>query len=267
MKPIAAVVRVGVLVILASPCVLAQAPDARITITDRQMIVTGASIELDFEPVVTGAPYAAEGTTTANVTLSDGTHTNTTTTGNVSRDGQGRERREQTIIGASVFAIAGQPMQRIVTIADPVGKFRYTLDPLSRTARRVPLSKTAFDARRVIVMRANPATDAMVAGIVPGAAARVAIEPLGTQSIDGEMASGRRTVSTLADGTEMTDEQWTSTDLKVTLMSKHHDPRTGDVLYKLTNIVRGEPDASLFTVPHDYTIVDDVIALPRTPGQ
>ena len=81
------------------------------------------------------------------------------------------------------------------------------------------------------------------------------------------MATGHLTKSTLPDGTDVIDEQWISTDLKVTVMSKHHDPRTGDVLYKLTNIVRGEPEASLFIVPHDYAIVDDVIALPRTPGQ
>ena len=30
----------------------------------------------------------------------------------------------------------------------------------------------------------------------------------------------------------------------------------GEQTFKLTNIVRGEPDASLFTVPSDYKMID-----------
>ena len=37
-------------------------------------------------------------------------------------------------------------------------------------------------------------------------------------------------------------------------MSKTSDSRTGDTVYKLTNIDRTEPAASLFTVPSDYTV-------------
>ena len=34
------------------------------------------------------------------------------------------------------------------------------------------------------------------------------------------------------------------------------DPRSGDTVYRLTNIVRAEPPPDLFTVPSDYRIVD-----------
>jgi len=286
MKPIRLLARASVLLAVASPCAFAQSQ----TRGGGRVVITSASIELNFDQIVQDAPFTAEGTTTTNVARSDGSHADTTTTRKVFRDGQGRERREQTIIGVSMFAVAGQPMQPVVTITDPVGKVSYTLDALTRTARRMPMTDRTTEDRRVIIMRAspsqiiaspgpggvalprtNPAAGAMTAmtaaGVVPGGATRVVVEMLGSKSIDGEMATGRRTVSTLADGTDVIDEQWTSTDLKVTVKSKHHDPRTGDVLYKLTNIVRGEPDASLFAVPHDYTIVDDVVALPRTPGQ
>jgi hypothetical protein len=37
-------------------------------------------------------------------------------------------------------------------------------------------------------------------------------------------------------------------------MTRHSDPRTGEVVYQLKNISRGEPDASLFQVPPDYKI-------------
>ena len=54
---------------------------------------------------------------------------------------------------------------------------------------------------------------------------------------------------------EITDERWESPDLKVLVLSRHHDPQTGDVEYRLTNIGRGEPSPDLFTVPADYTIL------------
>ena len=34
------------------------------------------------------------------------------------------------------------------------------------------------------------------------------------------------------------------------------DPRSGDTVYRLTNIVRTEPPPDLFAVPSDYRIVD-----------
>jgi hypothetical protein len=43
--------------------------------------------------------------------------------------------------------------------------------------------------------------------------------------------------------------------LKLTLLSRHHDPRTGDIEYRLVNISRAEPPPDLFMVPPDYTIV------------
>ena len=44
-------------------------------------------------------------------------------------------------------------------------------------------------------------------------------------------------------------EVWTSPDLKTVVYSKRSDPRMGEQIFKLTNITRAEPDASLFTVP------------------
>jgi hypothetical protein len=36
------------------------------------------------------------------------------------------------------------------------------------------------------------------------------------------------------------------------VMSKHSDPRFGEQTYTLKNIVRAEPDPSLFTVPREF---------------
>jgi len=86
---------------------------------------------------------------------------------------------------------------------------------------------------------------------------------LGTRQIEGLTARGRRTVTTIPVGQigndrplEITDEQWESTELKLLVLSRHHDPRSGDVEYRLTNVSRAEPAPYLFTVPADYTVVD-----------
>jgi hypothetical protein len=75
------------------------------------------------------------------------------------------------------------------------------------------------------------------------------------------MATGTRTTTTLPAGEignaqeiKVVSEQWFSDELQVLVMTKHSDPRSGETIYRLTNILRAEPDPSLFTVPADYTI-------------
>ena len=53
----------------------------------------------------------------------------------------------------------------------------------------------------------------------------------------------------------VTTDEWTSPDLKVVVLSEHSDPRTGTTTYKLVNVKRGDPPATLFQVPADYTVV------------
>ena len=57
-------------------------------------------------------------------------------------------------------------------------------------------------------------------------------------------------------------EQWFSPDLQVLVMTKHSDPRQGETTYRLSNIVRAEPDRSLFMVPSDYTFKESGIREP-----
>ena len=117
----------------------------------------------------------------------------------------------------------------------------------SRTAERLPLS-------------------VLQGGIAPQ---RVPLEyarnevGLGVKDIDGFMARGIRTITTIptdqvgnSKPIEIVDERWESTELKVLLRSLHRDPRSGDIEYALTKVSRTEPPASLFQVPSGYTIRD-----------
>lgn len=96
-----------------------------------------------------------------------------------------------------------------------------------------------------------------------GEQAQVSTEDLGSQTMEGVLANGVRTTNTIPAGQIGNDrpivvvtEVWTSPELKTIVYSKRSDPRMGDSTFKLTNIERTEPDASLFTVPPDFKVVD-----------
>jgi hypothetical protein len=88
-------------------------------------------------------------------------------------------------------------------------------------------------------------------------------ESLGSQTMEGVVATGVRTTRSIPAGQVGNDrpinivtEVWTSTDLKTIVSSKRNDPRMGEQTFRLTNIVRAEPDSSLFAVPSDFKIID-----------
>jgi hypothetical protein len=87
--------------------------------------------------------------------------------------------------------------------------------------------------------------------------------PLEHKMIDGLPVEGRKTSTVIPAGQigneqpiTITSEEWRSPDLNVLVMTRHNDPRTGESSYRLTNIIRAEPDPSLFLVPADYTVKD-----------
>ena len=97
-------------------------------------------------------------------------------------------------------------------------------------------------------------------------------ESLGTKQMDGLVVTGTKRTEVIPTGRigndrpiEITDERWESTDLKVLVLSRHHDPRTGDVEYRLTNVTRAEPPKELFQPPSDYAIVDAPPPPPPAP--
>ena len=51
-------------------------------------------------------------------------------------------------------------------------------------------------------------------------------------------------------------ETWRSNDLQIDMLRKQDDPRMGVVEWRVTQIDRAEPDASLFVVPADYTVTE-----------
>jgi hypothetical protein len=86
-------------------------------------------------------------------------------------------------------------------------------------------------------------------------------ETLDPRVIEGVQANGHRVTTTVPAGAIGNDqpitivsEEWVSPDLNVLVLTQHSDPRSGESTYRLVNILRVEPDPSLFQVPSDYTI-------------
>ncbi len=88
-------------------------------------------------------------------------------------------------------------------------------------------------------------------------------ETLEPQLIEGVRAEGTRTTVTIAAGAigndlpiEIVSERWFSPELKIVVLSRRHDPRFGETVFRLANLVRGEPSADLFEIPAGYRIDD-----------
>jgi hypothetical protein len=83
-------------------------------------------------------------------------------------------------------------------------------------------------------------------------------EDLGERNIEGVVAKGTRTTHTIPEGKigndrpiTVTTEHWYSEELGMTVLKETADPLSGNVIYRLTNIIRAEPDASLFEMDED----------------
>ena len=241
--------------------------------------VEGGVVHLSVESnVVSDAPYSAEAVTEVVQALSDGNRIVKRTVSRVYRDGKGRTRRETLNADGQVTSIV---------ISDPVAHTGYSLDPSNNTARRIGVAvyvtekntrelKLAGGSALIVASEGGKTTlhattgRAVIAGGTESAtrhtefaeqSAASTKEDLGVKSFDGVEAKGARTTTVIpagAIGNEMpitiTSEEWTSPDLKVLLMTRHADPRSGETTYRLTGINRAEPPPSLFEVPAGYTI-------------
>ena len=230
--------------------------------------------EFLFEPrVVTGAPYTAQAVTETTQVLADGNRITRKSSSFVARDSQGRTRREQNL--SRVGPWSSPEGSGVVLISDPVAGSRYEMDKNSKVAVKHTLdSNDARERHMQLEAKLKQAARAKKEEAESRAMIGVAItsepktatsaETLGTQMIEGVQAVGKRVTETIPAGRignekpiEVVNETWYSQDLQTVVMSKHSDPRSGDVVYTLTNVNRAEPDAALFAVPQDYKIKDE----------
>jgi hypothetical protein len=101
-----------------------------------------------------------------------------------------------------------------------------------------------------------------------GAAAPVKTETLGQQAMLGLTADGTRTTSTIEMGVigndrpiQVVSERWYSAELQTVVMTKRTDPRSGEEIFRLANVHRGEPGADLFLLPPGYQLAPQFFQL------
>jgi hypothetical protein len=227
---------------------------------------------------VTGAPYSAVEVRTEQQVLAGGNTIQHQTQTTINRDSQGRVRTE------TEFTPPGQTPVKRISIHDPVAGVVHELDPTTKVAREMPTRgpgvrpgpgnpNTAPRNANGPGPRPNAVNPRNPNGATRPVDPNVKTEDLGSQSIGGVLATGTRTTRTIPAGAignaqplETIHERWVSADLKVPIMVKTTDPRFGTTVTQLTNINRAEPDASLFTVPPDYTVTKGGPGGGRGPG-
>jgi hypothetical protein len=240
---------------------------------------TFVNSEFSFDKLVKGAPYSAKAVTEMTQTLSDGNRIVNTSSAAVYRDGEGRTRREQTLKTIGNFSAHGEPFQTI-SINDPVTGVAYVLEPHSHTARKIQGLRIDSESRAGFrisspsgegeALTLNSTTSGPVTVRLATSEAKMneerertnfRKEDLGTQTVEGVNAVGTKHIITIPAGQigneraiEIVEEQWYSPELQTMVMTRHSDPRSGETVYRLTNIDRTEPDRSLFQVPPDYTV-------------
>jgi hypothetical protein len=204
--------------------------------------------------VVTGAPYSATAISETVQTLSDGNQITRKTQTLLFRDSQGRFRKETAVQGFGPWAF-GQP-KTFVIVHDPVVGKAYTLDTTNKVARELPnlTQKFVGDETHERIKR-------QFQKLGKNGADNIQTEDLGKQTIAGVVAQGTRRTHTIAAGEignqrpiTIVSETWYSPDLQVVVKKTHSDPRFGSTTYTLSNIQQKEPDASLFSVPADFTV-------------
>lgn len=210
---------------------------------------------------ITGAPFTATLTINRLQTLSDGNTISNKTTGTIARDSAGRTRREFTLPAIGPLAASGTAAQ-LAFITDPVAQMNYILDQNKKTAQEFAIRP--HNMAKPPRMGNQPAP--------PNSNAQTT-ESLGTKDMEGLTLQGTRITRTIPAGQlgnanpiVSTLDRWYSPDLQLTVSETRTDPRFGTTIYQLTNIKRQEPDASLFTVPSDYTVTQGRSFLKRPGG-
>lgn len=236
------------------------------------------------DKLVKNAPYSAEAITETTQLLADGNRIVNKNSALVYRDSDGRTRREQTL--SHIGPWASQSPQTRVFLNDPVAGVNYILEPENQIARKIArpprlpeekglteVAEAAVPAEFHLPVPPPPQGEASNVMFVAAAgsthsalsrgSAEYKTESLGRQSVEGVMAEGTRTTTTIPAGEignerpiVTVSERWYSAELQTIVLTKQSDPRFGETTYRLTNIQRAEPAQSLFEPPQGYTVQD-----------
>jgi hypothetical protein len=192
-----------------------------------------------------------------------------TTMRRIYRDSHGRTRADDLFIRADS---TDSPVPTGTSISDPVAGKQYSLYPQQKTFNEVPWQGAS--AINPPLVAPIPSTRMGVEiGYFQGALeSECQIVSLGEQVVDGIKVIGTRVEHTIPIGTfanqkpiDIRVEQWFSPDLGMIIQATHWSSIGTEQIHKLEQVVRAEPDATLFTLPPDYT--DPITAALAAQGR
>lgn len=234
--------------------------------SDRTMIIRGdqfqsagaPGLELFFSDdhqTVKNIPLTADLVNTHVQYLQDGNKITNEETSHFYRDSEGRTRRENKLMLSGHEGDAPS----MISINDPVAHNHFVLNTVRKSADQVVVEDGSAKSKVMFFKRQDEAA-ALSKGPVPDDQPETK-EDLGTQTIEGVSAHGTRMSHTIPAGKigneraiTVTTESWYSDELGLEVLRTHKDPWVGEMTTKVTNVRRGEPDASLFTPPTDYKV-------------
>jgi hypothetical protein len=199
-------------------------------------------------PPIANAPFAARVVVTWAEPLVGGGTNNRKYYTMVARDSQGRVHRE-TRSFVPYDSNQDSPL-RTISILDPIAGTR-----IECTQSTMSCSTAAYHARLALGGDAG--------GTLPAGSGNIKRENLGDQTIDSLHAVGTRETATSQEGDHGSDrliishrEIWYSPDLQIDLSVVRTSPQLGQVALTVTDLDRREPDASWFTVPTGFEVLN-----------
>jgi hypothetical protein len=203
-----------------------------------------------FVTPIPNAPFSGVIHVQRSIVQPDGSIADLKTMRAIGRDSQGRIYNEsrRLLLDSNTEA----PQVARILLYDPQTRVSTMLYPQERTFSTSTVDRPPATAPPALLY-ASPA------GISLPRNEFTKEEDLGIHELEGLPAHGVREIQTIpADnsgtGKEITisDEYWYSDDLRINLVIKHSDPRTGTVTMTVAQVKRTEPDPALFEIPHDY---------------
>lgn len=213
-----------------------------------------------FVTPIAGAPFSGTVEILSRQSMPDGSIYTRRTINHIARNSAGVIYNERRKLVPPEFQ--GEPIILSSHIYDPQTRLSTFLDPQTRLGRQMVLP-TPPQA---------PANSTPDTAVRPSKSGSLTSKDLGTETVAGLTLRGTRklrTVPAALSGTGrevvITDDYWYSEDLKVYLVLKHNDPRTGEQIVGIVKVERQEPDPATFRIPPNYKIVDETPVRPAQP--
>jgi len=214
-------------------------------------IATPSSSAQDiFVTPVPNAPFSGVVDVERSRIQRDGSIVNFKTIRDIGRDGRGRIHNESRAL-VSASSTEAPPLLRI-HLYDPQTRISTYLNPPARIFWTETVSHPPSTVPPA-VRYGSPTGN----GLPQNEFTKE--EDLGIHELEGLPVHGIRESQIIPDeqsgtGKEIVvaDEYWYSEDLRINLMIRHSDPRTGTVTMTVTQVTRTEPDSAFFEIPDGY---------------